>query len=46
MLLIEGAEYRQCGCCLSWRPADELVWNDELLNWVCYDTSCVSALVV
>lgn len=41
MLLIENIAYRQCGHCWFWRPADELVWNDELLNWVCYGSVCL-----
>ena len=46
MFLIEGVAYGQCGHCSSWCPAVELVWNDELLDWVCYDAGCLSALVV
>jgi hypothetical protein len=46
MLLIEGAEYGQCIFCLSWRPADESVWNYELLDWVCFEPCSSSALVV
>lgn len=42
MLLIEGVDYGVCGHCRTWRPADELVWDNERLDWVCYEPSHLS----